>query len=433
MDKRGKYIRSEYQRELLRKALAKRIANGEKLGFQKGNRPVITAERNKKISESLKGHPMYKSKARSDKLSRSLKGKASAFKGHKHTEEAKQKNRLKKLGKKPNENQLRALAEGRVAQIGKPRPHMRGENNPAWKGGVTATYKLIRHSLEYKLWHAEVLKRDNYTCVKCGAKGCILEVNHIKSFSEYPDLRFNVENGETVCIPCHAIVDPCRFLPKKDLIVGAGEIGKGLNEVLSPHYKLNIIDRERPKLGYVRYMHICFPYSDEFVGEVRKCKRLYRPIQIIVHSTVPPGVCRQLGAIHSPCICQHPFIAEGLRTFPKMLGGERAGEVADYFRRAGLKVVLFDKPETTEAAKLFLTEYYRECINFAKRVKNYSDKHNLNFHEIYTLPNHIYNEGYQKLGFEEFVRPILQPIMTEISGHCVLPNKKLIEMSEKDD
>ena len=113
-----------------------------------------------------------------------------------------------------------------------------------------------------------------------------------------------------------------------------------------------------------------------------------------------------------------------------MLGGKQASEVADYFRRAGMKVVLFDKSETTEAAKLFLTEYYRECINFAKRVKTYSKKNDLSFHEIYTIPNTIYNQGYKELGFEEFIRPILQPIMTPTGGHCVEPNKELISLSE---
>ncbi len=60
----------------------------------------------------------------------------------------------------------------------------------------------------------------------------------------------------------------------------------------------------------------------------------------------------------------------------------------------------------------------------------YADKNNLSFHEIYTVPNSIYNFGYKKLGYEEFVRPVLQPIMTPTGGHCVEPNKELIKQSE---
>lgn len=225
----------------------------------------------------------------------------------------------------------------------------------------------------------------------------------------------------------------------QSLIIGYGEIGKALFNVLSPHYKVWYLDKNgivmkdeltmhRPEKFDI--LHICFGYSDKFIKQVKAYQKDYKPKYTVIHSTTPVGTCKQLGAIHSPVIGQHPFLEEGIRTFPKMLGGEQSSDVADYFRRAGLKVVLFDKSETTEAAKLFLTEYYRECINFAKRVKNYADKHNLSFSEIYRIPNEIYNEGYKKLGCEEFVRPILQPIMTPISGHCVEPNKELIKVSE---
>ena len=123
----------------------------------------------------------------------------------------------------------------------------------------------------------------------------------------------------------------------------------------------------------------------------------------------------------------HPYLAQGIETFVKFLGGEKASEIANYFRKAGIKIMLFDKSETTEAMKLFDTEYYRTCIEFAQRVKKYCDKNNLNFHEVYTLGNQTYNEGYFELGYPEFVRPVLQPIMTPIGGHCIITNSKLID------
>jgi hypothetical protein len=43
----------------------------------------------------------------------------------------------------------------------------------------------------------------------------------------------------------------------------------------------------------------------------------------------------------------------------------------------------------------------------------------------------IHNKGYQELGYgEQFIRPILQPMLQEIGGHCVMPNKELIKLSE---
>lgn len=214
----------------------------------------------------------------------------------------------------------------------------------------------------------------------------------------------------------------------KTLIIGAGEVGTALQKVLID-YEPQFID---PKLGVVdegltaEIIHICFPYSDKFIDYVKEYQEKYKPKYTVIHSTVPVGTSNTLAAIHSPIRGIHPNLEEGIRTFVKFLGGRDSSMVADYFRRAGLQVCLFDKAETTEAMKLFDTEYYRACIEFAHRVKRFCDKNNLNFHEVYTLGNQTYNEGYTKLGHPEFVRPVLQPIMTPIGGHCVTQNSKLI-------
>ncbi len=78
----------------------------------------------------------------------------------------------------------------------------KGEKHPLWKGGVTPKNHLIRKSLEYKLWRKSVFERDNYTCIWCGFKGYI-EADHIKPFCDYPELRFSIDNGRTLCKPCH--------------------------------------------------------------------------------------------------------------------------------------------------------------------------------------------------------------------------------------
>ena len=60
-------------------------------------------------------------------------------------------------------------------------------------------------------WRGEVLKRDNYTCQKCGKKEGRLEAHHIKPVSEHPELIFEVSNGLTLCPRCHK-GNPIRFL-----------------------------------------------------------------------------------------------------------------------------------------------------------------------------------------------------------------------------
>lgn len=78
-----------------------------------------------------------------------------------------------------------------------------GEKHPNWKGGITPINKIIRHSIEYKLWVRAVFERDNYTCIWCGRKGNQLNADHIQEFSLYPELRFCIDNGRTLCKECH--------------------------------------------------------------------------------------------------------------------------------------------------------------------------------------------------------------------------------------
>jgi len=83
-----------------------------------------------------------------------------------------------------------------------------GEKNPMWKGGISPMNSRLRNTLEYKAWRKSVFERDNYTCVLCGArskKGERVELNadHIKPFAYFPDSRLDIDNGRTLCVPCH--------------------------------------------------------------------------------------------------------------------------------------------------------------------------------------------------------------------------------------
>ena len=84
----------------------------------------------------------------------------------------------------------------------KARQRFLGEKNPRWKGGITPLNQQIRHTPEYKLWREAVFKRDNWTCFWCGFKGYV-EADHIKPFAYFPELRFAIDNGRTLCRPCH--------------------------------------------------------------------------------------------------------------------------------------------------------------------------------------------------------------------------------------
>lgn len=106
-------------------------------------------------------------------------------KGSKHTEEAKRKIAVSLFGK-------------------------RGELARNWQGGKTAEGVIIRYSTEMKIWRTQVFERDGYKCVKCGSKG-YLEADHIKPFAYFPELRFDINNGRTLCRKCHRKTDTYAF------------------------------------------------------------------------------------------------------------------------------------------------------------------------------------------------------------------------------
>lgn len=102
------------------------------------------------------------------------------------------------LGKKHREETKQKMSQ---ASIGNRNPMFgrKGALAGNWKGGA----KNERETLEYREWRIKVWQRDNYTCTKCGKVGKNLHAHHIKHFAKFPELRYEIENGLTLCKTCH--------------------------------------------------------------------------------------------------------------------------------------------------------------------------------------------------------------------------------------
>jgi len=107
-----------------------------------------------------------------------------------------------------------------ISEIEKMRLRMNGNafgfktGNIPWnkgKGNITG-YQRFKNSKEHKEWRTVVFERDNYTCQDCGirsgnGKRVDLNADHVKPYALYPDLRLDVSNGRTLCVPCHYKTD----------------------------------------------------------------------------------------------------------------------------------------------------------------------------------------------------------------------------------
>lgn len=156
-------------------------------------------QRSKKTSGEksyMYGKPM--SDDRKKKLSIAKKGKYIGINnklfGIPHTEEHKKNSGIarKKLGRWKGNNNPRHNNP------------LVGSENGRWKGGIKPENQRIRSSEEYKIWRNAVFVRDNFTCQCCGDdSGGNLESHHIENFSTNEELRFDIENGITLCNKCH--------------------------------------------------------------------------------------------------------------------------------------------------------------------------------------------------------------------------------------
>ena len=68
--------------------------------------------------------------------------------------------------------------------------------------------RSLRYSKKFTDWRKAVFERDDYTCQDCKARSkkgnpVYLEPHHIKQYAFFPKLRFDINNGKTLCKKCH--------------------------------------------------------------------------------------------------------------------------------------------------------------------------------------------------------------------------------------
>src|SRR3990167_8148218 len=159
-----------------------------------------------------KGHPNFNKGGYKIKDTSRMKGHGhpSWIKGKHHSEATIKKLSLAKMGNKNPAKRLdvrlkMSLSRKGIRKTLEQRKEMslrqKGEKHWNWKGGKCIASKKRYFDLDYKLWREAIFERDNYSCRKCKTSG-YLTAHHIKSWKNYPELRYEIDNGVTLCEEC---------------------------------------------------------------------------------------------------------------------------------------------------------------------------------------------------------------------------------------
>ena len=205
------------------------------------------------------------------------------------------------------------------------------------------------------------------------------------------------------------------------LIVGLGEVGKPLFEIVKTQHEVFGVDIDlTAPLNRCDVMHICFPFREQkFADQVVEYIGQYQPTLTIINSTVAPGTSRRIAresgmaVVNSPVRGKHARMREEMLHYTKFIGAldaESGALASQHFESVGIKSKVLGSPETTEIAKLTETTYFGVLIAWAQEVERYCKDLGANYDEVISF--------YEEIKFF----PPVKYFPGVIGGHCVMPN-----------
>ncbi len=209
-------------------------------------------------------------------------------------------------------------------------------------------------------------------------------------------------------------------------VIGLGEIGKPLFELVAEKYEARGIDiNTRVEEKSFDLLHICYPYTgNDFVASAAGYIRRFQPGLVVVNSTVPVGTTRKIyeatraSIVNSPVRGKHAKMQQDMLSYAKFIGGidERSSrKAAEHFSKIGITTKVLRSPETSELAKLTETTYFGLLIAWAQEVERYCTLFGVDYDEVVSM--------YEEINY----LPRTKFFPGVIGGHCVMPNIKLLQ------
>jgi UDP-N-acetyl-D-mannosaminuronate dehydrogenase len=215
------------------------------------------------------------------------------------------------------------------------------------------------------------------------------------------------------------------------IVVGLGEVGRPLLELVREKHTAIGIDIEPVATdGECAVLHICYPFSDQFVRTTVKYIEQNCPALTIINSTVAPGTTRSVyrylhtPIVYSPIRGKHFKMKHDFLHYTKFIGGidhKAALRAAEHFRSIGMKTKVVSSPETAELAKLTETTYFGLLIAWAQEAERYC--------------NHLQVDYDQLVSFFDEIPflPRVKYVPGVIGGHCVMPNIQILKRIFESD
>lgn len=210
------------------------------------------------------------------------------------------------------------------------------------------------------------------------------------------------------------------------LVVGLGEVGEPLRQVLERAHRIEGIDLPpRDVRGPVDILHVCYPAEiNDFVAVTRAYVQRYAPRYVVIHSTVAVGTTEtvqevvDVPVIHSPVRGKHAKMVDEMLHYVKFIGTENeaaAQHVASHLAAAGFRTRCLSSARATELAKLTETTYFGLLIAFAQDIDRMARASEVDYEEVASF--------YDEIAY----LPRMRFFPGVIGGHCVMPNIELLQ------
>ena len=218
-----------------------------------------------------------------------------------------------------------------------------------------------------------------------------------------------------------------------NLIIGMGEIGSAVAQVLlDAGYKVSTLDlNSEPVNGDIEVLHICFPYTQYFLKEVKKYRVKYKPKLTIIYSSVPIGTTKQIPhAIHCPIEGKHPRLNFGVKAFRKFIGynDPKDGFMARDLWKPISEFELLPNSDWTEFLKLASTSKYGINIVWADYMGDTAERLDMPYDYVKDW-DRAYNNLYGRMKEWRYRKFVLDPPDGWIGGHCIVSNAELLNES----